>query len=167
MTRSARGTVKSQTQPSRSNWYSLKRGDFTIALSAPVLAKSPHFVLHHVAASPASAIWRPRGQLAMELSTAGAPNETSSVDNVEAAGRWWLGLVVPKRHAKHSVTRNLLKRQMRVQADGHRSALPPGQWVIRLRAPFDARGFPSAASTKLREAARSELERVFAGALAA
>jgi len=89
------------------------------------------------------------------------------VDNIGASKHWWLGLVVPKRHARRSVTRNLLKRQMRDQAASHQSLLPPGQWVIRLRAPFDARRFPSAASARLREAARAELEQVFAGALAA
>jgi ribonuclease P protein component len=77
-------------------------------------------------------------------------------------GLWWLGLVVPKRHAKRAVTRSLIKRQMRAQADAHRERLPPGQWVLRLRAPFDPRRFSSAASSLLRETAREELARVFA-----
>ncbi len=75
--------------------------------------------------------------------------------------------MVPKRHARRAVTRNLLKRQMRAQAAGHRHQLAPGQWLIRLRAPFDVRRFASAASALLRKAARCELEQMFAGALRA
>ncbi len=71
---------------------------------------------------------------------------------------------MPKRHARRAVTRNLLKRQMREQAEQYRARLPAGQWLIRLRAPFDLRLYPSAASARLREAARSELAMVFAGA---
>ena len=60
---------------------------------------------------------------------------------------WWLGLVVPKRHAKRSVTRSLVKRQMRAvwrrsgcAADGWE----PGMWVVRLRSPFDRKQFRAA-----------------------
>lgn len=66
-------------------------------------------------------------------------------------------MVCPKRHARRAVTRNLLKRQMRALMVEHGSALPLGLWVMRLRAPFDPRQFPSAASDALRIAARSEL----------
>ena len=82
-----------------------------------------------------------------------------------SAVHWWLGLVVPKRHARRAATRSLLKRQMRAHAAQFRSRLPAGQWLIRLRAPFDARLYPSAASAQLRDAAGSELAMVFAGAL--
>lgn len=75
---------------------------------------------------------------------------------------WWLGLVVPKRHARRSVTRNLIKRQIREEARARRARLPAGQWVVRLRAPFDPRQYPSAASAELRVAARRELAQVFA-----
>lgn len=81
--------------------------------------------------------------------------------------RWWLGLVVPKRHARRAVTRNLLKRQMRAvmagavadtAADARCAAgLPRGLWVLRLKAPFDKAVFRSAASGALREAVRAEL----------
>jgi ribonuclease P protein component len=73
----------------------------------------------------------------------------------------WLGSVVPKRHARRSVTRSLLKRQIRAVASRHAARLPPGLWLVRLRAPFAAPGFVSAASTALRDAARSELELLF------
>jgi ribonuclease P protein component len=52
---------------------------------------------------------------------------------------------------------------MRLLAIGGRHRLPPGQWLIRLRAPFDKGQFVSPASARLRDAARSELEQMFAG----
>ena len=149
-------------------WRSLKSADFALALAAPAVGKSAHFVLHHLAAAPASAVWRPTRQnrpLVPELSTDDAPNQASAVDNMSPPRCWWLGLVVPKRHAKRSVTRSLLKRQMRTQAQDNGERLPPGQWVIRLRAPFDPRAYASAAPAPLREAARRELEQVFAAVL--
>jgi ribonuclease P protein component len=69
----------------------------------------------------------------------------------------WLGTVVPKRHAKRAVTRNLLKRQMRAVVQHEADRLPPGLWVLRLKAPFDKQQFPSAASPPLRVLARGEL----------
>lgn len=77
-----------------------------------------------------------------------------------AVTAWWLGTVVPKRHAKRSVTRSLLKRQMRAAIDRHVHRLPPGLWVLRLRSPFDRQQFPSAASDALRRAVHDELEAV-------
>jgi RNase P protein component len=73
---------------------------------------------------------------------------------------WWLGLVVPKRHARRAVTRSLIKRQMREALRRHHQHLPPGQWVLRLRAPIDTRQFPSAASDALRAVVRAELEKL-------
>ena len=69
------------------------------------------------------------------------------------------------------MTRSLLKRQMRevvrevVQmpaadlgsAAKDATSLPPGLWVLRLKAPFDKQQFPSAASAALRAGARLEL----------
>jgi ribonuclease P protein component len=73
---------------------------------------------------------------------------------------WWLGTVVPKRHARRAVTRSLLKRQMRSVMNERAAALPPGLWVLRLKAPFDPARFVSAASQALRAAARSELQQL-------
>ena len=166
MARQAQAAAASRF-PASTAWHCLSSADFALALAAPALAKSPHFVLHHVAASPASSIWRIAEPLVPMLSTDAAPNRSPDVDNYRTPRQWWLGLVVPKRHARRSVTRSLLKRQMRAQADGHRGRLSPGQWVIRLRAPFDLRRYPSASSAQLCEAARIELEQVFASAVAA
>lgn len=77
------------------------------------------------------------------------------------SGRW-LGLVVPKRHAKRAVTRSLLKRQMRERFSAVADRLEAGIWVIRLKAPFDRAAFPSAASDALRSAAAAELRELLA-----
>lgn len=73
----------------------------------------------------------------------------------------WLGLVVPKRHARRAVTRTLMKRQIRHIAAACASQLEPGLWVVRQRHPFDVKQFPSAASDALKEAARAELRALF------
>lgn len=75
--------------------------------------------------------------------------------------RHWLGLVVPKRHARRAVTRNLIKRQLRAAMQRHATTLPAGLWVVRLRSPFDRAQFTSPASDLLRDTARSEIEQLF------
>ena len=70
----------------------------------------------------------------------------------------WLGVLVPKRHARRAVTRSLLKREMRAGVARRAHQLAPGMWLVRLRAPFDTERFPSAASGALRKAARAELD---------
>jgi ribonuclease P protein component len=78
--------------------------------------------------------------------------------------RLWLGLVVPKRHARRSVTRQLVRRQIRACFEGAADRLDSGLWIVRLRAPFARQCFPSAASAALRAAVRSELTDAFARA---
>ena len=73
----------------------------------------------------------------------------------------WLGLVVPKRHARRAVTRTLVKRQIRTVAAACAPQLEPGLWVVRQRSPFDPKQYPSAASDALKEAARAELRALF------
>jgi ribonuclease P protein component len=117
-----------------------------------VWAKTAHFALH-AADKP----------VAPELPTDAAPDRTESVDNKpEPLG---VALVVPKRHARRAVTRNLAKRQMREALQRHLADWPGGQLLIRQRAPFDAQRFPSAASAGLRQAVRLELDRLFAQAV--
>lgn len=69
----------------------------------------------------------------------------------------WLGTVVPKRHARRAVTRNLIKRQMRSVMAQMAANLASGLWVLRLKSPFDPAQFRSPASAALRAAAREEL----------
>lgn len=70
----------------------------------------------------------------------------------------WLGVVVPKRHARRSVTRSLLKREIRAAVARHAERLDAGLWLVRLRAPFDTQSYVSAASAALRRAVRDELD---------
>jgi ribonuclease P protein component len=123
--------------------------DFERVLAARPWARSIHFAVHHLAGCP----------LADRLSTAAAPSAGDAVDD---SGALWLGSVVPKRHARRSVTRTLLKRQIRAAVGRHAAELPQGLWVVRLRAPFDKNQFPSAASDALRRAARAELDAMLA-----
>jgi ribonuclease P protein component len=109
--------------------------------------------------------------LSTELSTAAGKPGVPVVDDcavelgetlVGAGGpRRWLGLVVPKRHAKRAVTRSLVKRQIRAIAAGCADRLAPGLWVVRQRSAFDPKQYPSAASDALRDAAREELRALF------
>ncbi len=92
-----------------------------------------------------------------KLSTGDARTCAQHVDDCPPKGRW-LGTVVPKRHAKRAVTRNLIKRQMRMVMAGQAQALPLGLWVLRLKSVFDPRSFSSPGSDALRRSARAELE---------
>ena len=151
--------------------------DFERVMAAPSRAKTRHFVLHHLAAVPS----KPRYAVSatqvlqasdthslVELSTADLVSKASLVDDslVDPHNQClpskdiWLGLVVPKRHAKRSVTRQLLKRQMRAVVRDQQDTTPRlahGLWVLRLRAAFDVKQYPSAASTALAHEARQEL----------
>ncbi len=66
-------------------------------------------------------------------------------------------MVVPKKHARRAVTRNLIKRQMRALMASAGASLPAGLWVLRLKAPFDRQVFTSPASAQLLQAAHDEL----------
>ena len=140
------------------------KADFERVLQAPTRSRSTHFAIHHVSGKPTASIWHARPKEVLELSTALAPVCPPPVD--DSPGGHWLGSVIPKRHARRSVTRSLLKRQVRSAMLRHAAQLPPGLWLVRLRAPFVTKLFPSAASTALRDAARAELEQLFTRAAA-
>ncbi|PXW99469.1 ribonuclease P protein component [Sphaerotilus hippei] len=103
-----------------------------------------------------------------ELSTGDAGETPELVDDLPVAGtahRLRVGLVVPKRHAKRSVTRNLVKRHCRVAIDRHLPQLAVGDWVLRLRAPIDRKVFTSASSSVLADGLRAEIEQVIGDAI--
>jgi len=146
--------------------------DFERVLGRQSRARSAHFALHHLSANPAPSAWQ-AAQLrtaSAELSTGSSQPVHNAVDQDPPAAPsipvegCWVGIVVPKRHAKRSVTRALLKRQIRA-AFAERPGMPPGLWVVRLRSPFDRQKFPSAASDALRAAARAELAQLLDKAL--
>jgi ribonuclease P protein component len=103
------------------------------------VAKTAHFVMHRctladpVSPPPLNALFREK--------------------NV------WVGAMLPKRWAKRSVTRHLIKRQ--VYAVAAAVALPQAAYVVRLRHGFDAKHFVSASSDALRQAVRAEMHQLF------
>lgn len=141
--------------------------DFERVLARPTRARSAHFALHHLSANLAPSAWAAAKlrTAQAELST-GAAQAAHTVVEPSLPRDCWVGIVVPKRHAKRSVTRALLKRQIRA-AFAERPGMPPGLWVVRLRSPFDRQKFPSAASDALRQAAREELAQLLDRALVA
>jgi len=153
----------------------VNKADFERLLGTRPWARSAHFAVHHLPASPRvplpAARKRAQAQLHTELSTSPAPVCPPSVDDLAALPELpelpdlpddhWLGCVVPKRHARRAVTRSLLKRQLRGAFERHAARLPLGLWLVRLRQPFPIASFPSARSESLRLAARTELDGLF------
>jgi ribonuclease P protein component len=138
--------------------------DFERVLAMPPKLRSAHFVIHHVASGPSAPVFKRRKTDESELSTVDAPLGASSVDKSPVGH--WLGCVIPKRHARRSVTRNLLRRQIRTAMTSHVAHLSSGIWLVRLRAPFARDKFPSASSDALRSAAHEELALLFTRAVA-
>ena len=139
----------------------VKPADFERVLGTRSRLTSPHFAVHHLLAGPT--IGRASRVRTIELSTGLDTDSSVAVEDstgIVPSPRIWLGLVVPKRHARRAVTRNLLKRQIRACVGERAGGLAEGLWVVRLRAPFDRERFVSAASDALRRAARDELERL-------
>jgi ribonuclease P protein component len=146
----------------------VRSADFQRILRAGPRARSEHFAVHHLQCWPALPAKPAPRTAPPELSTGDASIRPLSVDDcvevtqrpVPQSGQSWLGAVVPKRHARRSVTRTQLKRQIRAVFGNQASGLAGGLWVVRLRAPFDRKVFVSAASSALGLAARQELEQL-------
>lgn len=121
-------------------------------MSVKPCARSPHFMVHFL----------PGGASGAELSTGVVPGGDDPVDDFvdSPCGSWRLGLVVPKRHARRAVTRNAVKRQLRAAVSLRLLGLPPGDWVVRLRAPIPKKDFPSARSETLLNLLRGEINAV-------
>lgn len=135
--------------------------DFERVLGTPAQARSAHFAVHFLDSRPSTGQKAPPAAVEPKLSTGQAQEEGKAVDDSPDA--CWLGAVVPKRHARRAVTRNLLKRQIRSVADA-RADLRAGLWVVRLRSPFDKARFASAVSEALREDVGRELTQLMADA---
>ena len=69
--------------------------------------------------------------------------------------------MTPKRWAKRSVTRHLIKRQIYATATAFAHQLGAAAYVVRQKQGFDAPAFVSASSTSLKAAVRSELMDLF------
>lgn len=134
----------------------VESADFERVLRTPVCIRSLHFAVHHLASEPNLSAYPTA--LPENLYTADALLLAEAVDKTPALPVWWLGMVIPKRHARRSVTRSLMKRQVRLAFAVRFMELAKGMWVVRLRAPFDKSVFISAASDKLRQATWGELD---------
>jgi ribonuclease P protein component len=137
----------------------LHKSDFERVLAVPPCSRSAHFAVHFLQARPGA----PRRPASAMLCTEDAPVSDNPVDKSPDAH--WLGCVIPKRHAARSVTRNMLRRQVRAAMERHVPGLRPGLWLVRLRQPFSRKVFVSADSAALRSVASSELDRLFARAV--
>ena len=134
----------------------VNKADFERLLGTRLWGRSAHFAVHHLPASPQPPTRPVKAIPLAELSTSPAPTSPQPVDDLPA--KLWLGCVVPKRHARRSVTRNLLKRQVRSAFQRHGNLLARGLWLVRLRQPFVVAEFVSAHSECLLRAARLELD---------
>jgi ribonuclease P protein component len=134
----------------------IHKADFERLMSAPTWSRSAHFALHHLSCGPAAPSRRLPGAKADKISTDLPVILAEPVDNRPA--QVWAGAMVPKRHARRAVTRNLLKRQIRQAFARHEAVLPPGLWLVRLRRMFAPAEFVSARSGLLADAARGELD---------
>jgi ribonuclease P protein component len=142
----------------------LRKSDFERLLAVPACSRSAHFAAHHVRGGPGTPDKPAQGTDANELSTAMSAAGQCAVDDLP--GAVWLGCVIPKRHAARSVTRNMLRRQIRAAVLRHQQSLQTGLWLVRLRRPFAIASFRSADSAALRGAAAIELDRLLAQAAA-
>ena len=136
----------------------LRSDDFKRLLATPSKARSLHFVVHHLPQRPST----PFGRLSTDApgkvqplvdKHASAESSQMSQASLARASRIegavdgvWLGCVVPKKHARRAVTRNLLRRQIRQVAQDMVPALQGGLWLVRMRLGFDRTAYPSAAS---------------------
>ena len=107
------------------------------------MARTPHFALH---------------RCALEVSSRAGEKPADSLFSPASA---WLGAMVPKRWARRAVTRNAIKRQIYSVSADFEASLPQAAYVVRLRAGFDRKEFPSASSVALRSAVRAELIQLF------
>ena len=137
------------------------RPQFQATMSAGTIARTPHFALHRMelVAEVPDMVANPR--------TGPGSNDPQALFGIGAVRKQaWLGAMVPKRWARRSVTRHLLRRQVYAVASDFAAQLPGGSaYVVRLRAEFDRKHFVSASSEPLRQAVRGELQRLFGYAL--
>ncbi|MGQ0711359.1 MAG: ribonuclease P protein component [Rhodoferax sp.] len=122
------------------------RAQFQAALAGKTLARTSHFVLH-ACALPSDAPVGPDDGRHKPLFCARAT---------------WLGAMIPKRWARRSVTRHLIKRQIYAVAAEHAQHLGEAAHVVRLRSAFDPARFAAASSEPLRLQVRQELQQLFA-----
>lgn len=133
------------------------RAQFQAAMAGGVVSRTAHFALHRLGAAGcrkrSRASTRAR-HLACRARAAGRPVcRSRRVDGCH--GTQALG--APRGYA-----RNAIKRQVYALGTALEPRLPPAAFVVRLRAGFDRRQFPSAWPEPLRQAVRAELQQLLA-----
>lgn len=108
----------------------LKADAYASALRMRVCARTEDFVLHFMAHTTKTR----SVSILDETYRPGASSPISSPTQAWAQ----LGLVVPKRLAKHAVRRNTLKRLIRESFRLRAADLPDGLWVVRLHTKVNA-----------------------------
>jgi ribonuclease P protein component len=135
---------------------------FQAVLGAKTLAKTPHFALHQASLQVLGAACarapRPKAAHAGAASAAATADATGQPNTPEPSAASIWGVITPKRWAKRAVTRNAIKRQMLAVASAQGMQLQPAAYVLRQRAAFDPKQYPSARSMPLLSAVRAELE---------
>ncbi len=116
------------------------RAQFQAVLAGTVVARTSHFVLHR-----------------LPLPVASAQAGQRSSDLLFPDPDVWVGVMLPKRWAKRSVTRHAIKRQIYHQPEWLTAPFADHAHVVRLRSSFSTKAFPSAWSEPLRLAVRQEL----------
>jgi len=125
---------------------------FEAAMAVRPISRSAHFMVHHLARIQLTTGYIPPSTEVVDESV------DNVVDNRTEMTMLRLGLVVPKRHARRSVTRTLVKVQIRAGIRRHLDSLVAGDWVVRLRAPIDRKQFPSARSEALAALLHAEID---------
>jgi ribonuclease P protein component len=151
------------------------RAQYEAAMAGGTVSRTAHFVLHRAPSSPQNVI---PAQVALRHPREGGDPGLPDPDALDSRLRGKdgggvlrveevsIGAVVPKRWAKRAVTRNGIKRQIYNVSATFETRLPAAAHVVRLRADFARKQFPSAWSDALKAAVRGELLQLFERAAA-
>jgi ribonuclease P protein component len=118
------------------------RAQFQAVMAGTTVSRTAHFALH---------------RLALPALPDGEQVEVRPLFPIRDC---WIGAVLPKRWARHAVTRNAIRRQIYAVCDAHAAGMPAAVHVVRLRSGFDRKQFTSATSVQLKQAVRLELEQL-------
>ena len=133
------------------------RPQFQAVLAAGTVSRTAHFALHRLSLPAAGA------QPATGPDSSPQAGQSQALFAVAPAQAGpWLGAMVPKRWARRAVTRNAIRRQIYAVGAELQPPLVAGAHLVRLRAAFAPREFPSASSDALKRAVRAELRQLLA-----
>ncbi len=120
----------------------LSRAQFQALLAYRPVSRTAHFALHRFLPQPET----------------GEAADVASLFHPHSAV--WVGAMVPKRWARRAVTRNAIRRQVYAVCDELDQPLAAGAHLVRMRAGFAPRQFPSASSDALKREVRAELRQL-------